>query len=99
VDDWGYARCAAPGRATATELSAAVDQVPPQAVADLAFFAGTREQVCETFAAYAAAGLTYASIVSIVDYSGRIDPSLAQNASENVDFPITQLQGLSALGS
>jgi len=95
VDDWGYARCAAPGRATATELSAAVDQVPPQAVADLAFFAGTRE----TFAAYAAAGLTYASIVSIVDYSGRIDPSLAQNASENVDFPITQLQGLSALGS
>jgi len=90
VDDWGYARCAAPGRATATELSAAVDQVPPQAVADLAFFAGTRET---------AAGLTYASIVSIVDYSGRIDPSLAQNASENVDFPITQLQGLSALGS
>lgn len=87
-DDWGYARCAAPGRTTATELSAAVDQVPPQAVADLAFFAGTRDQVCETLAAYAAAGLTYASIV---DYSGRIDPSLAQNASENVDFLITQL--------
>jgi hypothetical protein len=27
-DDWGYARCAAPGRATAAELNAAVDQVP-----------------------------------------------------------------------
>jgi hypothetical protein len=27
-DDWGYARYAAPGRATAAELNAAVDQVP-----------------------------------------------------------------------
>ncbi len=94
-DDWGYARCAAPGRASADELSAAVDQVPPEAVADLAFFAGTREQVCETLADYAAAGLTYASIV---DYSGRIDPSLAQNARDNVEFLIAELQGLSRPG-
>jgi phthiodiolone/phenolphthiodiolone dimycocerosates ketoreductase len=91
-DEWGYARCAAPGRATAVELNAAVDDVPPQAVADLAFFAGTREQVCETLADYAGAGLTYASIV---DYSGRIDPSLAQNAEDNVEFLITELQALS----
>jgi phthiodiolone/phenolphthiodiolone dimycocerosates ketoreductase len=90
-DDWGYARCAAPGRATASELNAAVDQVPPQAVADLAFFVGTRDRVCETLADYAAAGLTYASIV---DYSGRIDPSLAQKARENVDFLVNELQGL-----
>ena len=95
-DDWGYARCAAPGRATADELSAAVDQVPPEAVADLAFFAGTRDQVCETLADYAAAGLTYASIV---DYSGRIDSSLAQNAKDNVEFLISELQGLSNPGN
>jgi phthiodiolone/phenolphthiodiolone dimycocerosates ketoreductase len=92
-DDWGYARCAAPGRATAAELSAAVDQVPPEAVADLAFFAGTRDQVCETLAEYAVAGLTYASIV---DYSGRIDPSLTQNAKANVEFLVNELQGSSS---
>lgn len=90
-DDWGYARCAAPGRATAAELNAAVDQVPPDAVADLAFFAGTRDQVCQTLADYSAAGLTYASIV---DYRGRIDPSLAQNAEDNVEFLIAELQTL-----
>lgn len=90
-DDWGYARCAAPGRATAAELSAAVDHVPPQAVADLGFFVGSREQVCETLAGYATAGLTYASIV---DYSGRIDPCLAQSAKDNVEFLITELHGL-----
>lgn len=92
-DDWGYARCAAPGRASAAELNDAVDQVPPQAVSDLAFFSGTRDQVCETLAGYAEAGLTY---VSIVDYSGRIDPSLAQNAIANVDFVIAELQALPA---
>jgi phthiodiolone/phenolphthiodiolone dimycocerosates ketoreductase len=92
-DDWGYARCAAPGRATAAELNAAVDEVPPEAVADLAFFAGTHEQVCETLAEYAAAGLTYASIV---DYSGRIDPVLRQAAADNVEFLVTELQRLPA---
>ena len=92
-DDWGYARCAAPGRATAAELNAAVDEVPPEAVADLAFFAGTHEQVCETLAEYAAAGLTYASIV---DYSGRIDPALRQAAADNVEFLVTELQRLPA---
>ncbi len=91
-DDWGYARCAAPARATAAELNAAVDRVPPQAVADLTFFAGTREQVCETLADYAAAGLTYAPIV---DYSGRLDPSLAENARDNVEFLASELRGLS----
>jgi len=88
-EDWGYARCAAPGRATADELNAAVDDVPPQAVGDLAFFAGTRERVCQELADHAAAGLTYASIV---DYSGRIEPSLAQKATENVEFLINELQ-------
>jgi alkanesulfonate monooxygenase SsuD/methylene tetrahydromethanopterin reductase-like flavin-dependent oxidoreductase (luciferase family) len=92
-DDWGYARCAAPGRATAAELNAAVDEVPPEAVADLAFFAGTREQVCETLAEYAAAGLTYASIV---DYSGRIDPALRRAAADNVEFLVGELQRLPA---
>lgn len=92
-DAWGYARCAAPGRATAAELNAAVDQVPPQAVADLAFFAGTREQVCQNLADYAAAGLTYASVI---DYSGRIDSSLAQSARDNVDFLVAELQRLSS---
>ncbi len=90
-DDWGYARCAAPGRATAAELNAAVDEVPPQAVSDLAFFAGTREEVCETLAGYVAAGLSYASIV---DYSGRIDPSLAQDAEDNVEYLVGELQKL-----
>jgi hypothetical protein len=61
-------------------------------VADLAFFAGTRDEVCETLAGSAAAGLTYASIV---DYSGRVDQSLAQNARDNVEFLINELQGLS----
>ncbi len=88
-DDWGYAKDAAPGRATAAQLNAAVDQVPAEAVGDLAFFTGAREQVAETLAEYATAGLTYASIV---DYSGRIDPSLAQDARENVEFLISELQ-------
>lgn len=66
-----------------------MDRVPARAVGDLAFFAGTRDRVCETLADYAAAGLTYASIV---DYSGRIDPSLAQKARDNVDFLVTELQ-------
>ncbi|MEB3072078.1 LLM class flavin-dependent oxidoreductase [[Mycobacterium] vasticus] len=92
-DSWGYARSAAPGRATADELNAAVDQVPAQAVGDLAFFAGTRDRVCETLAQYVAAGLTYASIV---DYSGRIDSSLAQNARDNVEYLVTELQRLPA---
>ncbi len=87
-DQWGYAKHAAPGRATAAELKAAVDQVPAEAVGDLAFFVGTRDQVAETLTEYAAAGLTYASIV---DYSGRIDPSLAQNANDNVEFLIGEL--------
>lgn len=90
-DGWGYARCAAPGRATAAQLNAAVDEVPPKAVGELAFFAGTRDQVCEKLAAYAAAGLTYASIV---DYSGRIDPSLAEKARDNVDHLVRELQRL-----
>jgi phthiodiolone/phenolphthiodiolone dimycocerosates ketoreductase len=88
-DDWGYARCAAPGRATAAELAAAVDQVPPQAVGDLGFFVGTREEVAETLAAYADAGLTYASIVN---YSGRIAPALRQEAADDVEFVISELQ-------
>jgi len=93
-EDWGYARSAAPGRATVAELNAAVDEVPPKAVGDLAFFAGTREQVCEELGEHAAAGLTYASII---DYSGRIEPSLAQKAKENVDFVISELQALSRM--
>ncbi|WP_197417678.1 LLM class flavin-dependent oxidoreductase [Mycobacterium sp. GA-2829] len=90
-DDWGYARHAAPGRATADELNAAVDEVPPEAVGDLAFFVGTREQVAETLAEYAMSGLTYASIV---DYSGRIEPALAERAKDNIEFLVTELQAL-----
>lgn len=93
-DDWGYARSAAPGRATAAELTAAVDAVPPEAVADLGFFIGTREEACDTLAAYGAAGLTHASIV---DYSGRIDPDLANAAKDNVEFIIRELQRLDIL--
>jgi hypothetical protein len=88
-DDWGYARNATPGSATAAKLNAAVDQVPPEAVGDLAFFMGTRDEVTETLAGYAAAGLTYASIV---DYSGRIEPALAQAADDNVEFLVRELQ-------
>jgi phthiodiolone/phenolphthiodiolone dimycocerosates ketoreductase len=88
-DDWGYARNATPGRATAAELNAAVDEVPPEAVGDMAFFMGTRDEVAATLGEYAAAGLSYASIV---DYSGRIDPSLAQPARDNVEFLIRELQ-------
>lgn len=58
-------------------------------VGDLAFFAGTRDQVAETLAEYAAAGLSYASIV---DYCGRIDPTLAETARENVEFLVRELQ-------
>ncbi len=88
-DDWGYARHAAPGRATIAELNAAVDTVPPEAVADLAFFCGSREQVAEKLAAHGAAGLTHASIV---DYSARIDPSLTAASATNVAFLIDELQ-------
>lgn len=91
-DEWGYARHAAPGRATAAQLSAAVDEVPPEAVGDLAFFAGTREQVAENLADYGSFGVTYASIV---DYSGRIEPALAERAKDNVEFLVAELQLLS----
>lgn len=65
-----------------------IDQVTPQAVDGLVFFAGTREQVCQRLADYAGTGLIYGSIV---DYNGRTNPARAGMPGKR-GFLVTELQ-------
>ena len=88
-DEYGYARKLKPEAIDPDVINAAIEKVPPEAVAQLGFHAGSVDQIAEELRGYIDAGLDY---LGVVDYGLWADHGIADVAAKNHRRLIEKLQ-------